>query len=66
MTAKRIFPRVSLRDFENRREEITKELVEAAEGPGFFIAVDHGISVEDINKQFSRSKSYFELPDGRL
>jgi isopenicillin N synthase-like dioxygenase len=63
MASKRIFPRISLGNYENRRDEITKDLVKAAEGPGFFIAVDHGISAKEINEQVSRSKSYFALPD---
>jgi isopenicillin N synthase-like dioxygenase len=49
-------------DFGNRREEITKQLLEAAEYAGFFTLVDHGISEEEIESQFAISKSYFGLP----
>lgn len=49
-------------DFESRRDEIIKELVEAAETTGFFTLVDHGISIEEINAQFALSREYFNLP----
>ncbi|KAH7035964.1 leucoanthocyanidin dioxygenase [Microdochium trichocladiopsis] len=60
--ADRLVPVISLRDFEARREEITKQLVEAAEFAGFFTLVDHGISVEEIEAQFALSKTFFDLP----
>ncbi|EXJ87666.1 hypothetical protein A1O1_04590 [Capronia coronata CBS 617.96] len=60
--AERIVPEISLKDFGNRREEITKQLLEAAEYAGFFTLVDHGISEEEIESQFAISKSYFGLP----
>lgn len=49
-------------DFENRKDEITKQLLEAAETAGFLTLVDHGISIEDIEKQFAMSKAFFALP----
>ncbi|VUC32429.1 unnamed protein product [Clonostachys rosea] len=49
-------------DFESRKEEITKELLAAAETAGFFSLVDHGITVEEINNQFALSKAFFDLP----
>jgi isopenicillin N synthase-like dioxygenase len=49
-------------DFETRRDEITSQLVEAAENSGFFMLVDHGISVDEIKHQFGISKSFFDLP----
>ncbi|KAJ8613214.1 hypothetical protein MRB53_037080 [Persea americana] len=63
MSSSRIFPRISLQDFDKRRSEILQELVEAATGPGFFIVVDHGLSVEEINHMFGLSQKYFALPD---
>lgn len=63
MATSRMFPRISLKDFENREDEINKEIIEAAKGPGFFVLVDHGISVEEINEMFKLSQSYFALPD---
>ena len=49
-------------DFESRKEEITKELVEAAETAGFFTLVDHGITIDEIEAQFALSKKFFDLP----
>ncbi|KAM0752585.1 iron/ascorbate family oxidoreductase [Meredithblackwellia eburnea MCA 4105] len=59
----RAVPVISLKaDFENRQEEIQKELVQAAETAGFFSIVDHGISVAEIEEQFGRAKAFFDLP----
>ncbi|KEF54837.1 uncharacterized protein A1O9_09279 [Exophiala aquamarina CBS 119918] len=60
--AERIVPVISLKDFDRRKEEITKELVAAAENAGFFTLVDHGISVEEIEAEFAISKGFFSLP----
>ncbi|KAJ5397852.1 hypothetical protein N7509_005965 [Penicillium cosmopolitanum] len=60
--AKRLVPVISLKDFEQRKDEITAQLIEAAEYAGFFTLVDHGISKEDIEAQFSISKAFFDLP----
>ncbi|EON98461.1 putative leucoanthocyanidin dioxygenase protein [Phaeoacremonium minimum UCRPA7] len=60
--ADRLVPVISLRDYESRKEEITKQLVEAAEFAGFFTLVDHGITVEEIEAEFAISKKFFELP----
>jgi len=35
--------------------------VEAAENAGFLTLVDHGISIEEIEAQFSISKAFFGL-----
>jgi isopenicillin N synthase-like dioxygenase len=59
----RIFPRISLSDFQTRKEEITSQLVAAAKGPGFFLITDHGISPSAITHMFSLSQQYFALPD---
>jgi isopenicillin N synthase-like dioxygenase len=37
-------------------------LIAAAENAGFFTLVDHGISIEEIERQFSISKKFFDLP----
>ncbi|CAI7629741.1 unnamed protein product [Penicillium glandicola] len=60
--AERLVPVISLKDFDNRKEEITAQLVEAAETAGFLTLVDHGITIEEIEKQFAISKTFFELP----
>jgi isopenicillin N synthase-like dioxygenase len=49
-------------DFESRKDEITKELLAAAETAGFLSLVDHGITIEEINRQFELSRAYFSLP----
>ena len=59
----RPIPQISLADREKRIDEITKELVDAAENEGFFTLVDHGISKEEIESIFATSKSFFDLPD---
>ena len=51
-----------LLDFEHRKGEITKQLIDAAEYAGFFTLVDHGISKEEIEAQFAISKAFFDLP----
>jgi isopenicillin N synthase-like dioxygenase len=49
-------------DFENRKQEIISQLVDAAENSGFLTLVDHGITVEEIEAQFALSKTFFGLP----
>ncbi|PWN46701.1 Clavaminate synthase-like protein [Violaceomyces palustris] len=56
-------PCISLRDFEQRREEIIQELMKASTEIGFFTLSDHGISREEIQKAFQTSESFFSLPD---
>ncbi|KAL3482150.1 iron/ascorbate family oxidoreductase [Aspergillus californicus] len=58
----RLVPVISLRDFENRKDEVTKQLIDAAENVGFFSLVDHGISKDEIEAQFAVSKTFFSLP----
>lgn len=59
----RTIPKISLRDFASRVDEITAELVAAAEGDGFFAVTDHGISVEEVEAQFATAERFFGLPD---
>ncbi|KAJ9145314.1 Clavaminate synthase-like protein [Pleurostoma richardsiae] len=59
--AERLVPAISLRDFENRKQEIISQLVDAAENSGFLTLVDHGITVEEIEAQFALSKTFFGL-----
>ncbi|KJZ77263.1 hypothetical protein HIM_03584 [Hirsutella minnesotensis 3608] len=58
----RPIPQISLADFDKRKDEITRQLCEAAENVGFFAIIDHGISREELDAAFSLSKSFFELP----
>ncbi|KAG8424711.1 hypothetical protein J3458_001483 [Metarhizium acridum] len=62
-------PVISLKDtcipaeyFDHRKEEIKKQLLEAAEVTGFFTLVDHGITIDEIEAQFQVAESFFSLP----
>jgi hypothetical protein len=48
-------------DFDNRKEDITRQLIEAAETAGFFTLVDHGISKDEIEREFDVSRRFFAL-----
>lgn len=61
--AERKIPQISLADFDNRIDEITAQLCDAAEQVGFFGLTDHGIPVEKIEDMFATSESFFSLPD---
>lgn len=52
-----------MKDFPNRINEITSELIKAAETDGFFSLTDTEISVADIQAIFETSASFFALPD---
>ncbi|EOA88847.1 uncharacterized protein SETTUDRAFT_106403 [Exserohilum turcica Et28A] len=56
-------PTISLRDFDTRVDEITQELVDAAEKHGFFCVVDHGISRDSIDGIFNQSSRFFDQSD---
>ena len=49
-------------DFDARKDQITQEILHAAETVGFLSLVDHGITNDEINAQFELSKKYFALP----
>lgn len=59
----RPIPTVSLANFSSRIDEITTQLVQAAEHEGFFCVVDHGIPSSLVESMFSSSASFFNLPD---
>ncbi len=59
----RVVPTISLADYENRIDQITAELVEAAENVGFFCVVDHGISRQEVDEIFEQSARFFALPE---
>ncbi|KUL87344.1 hypothetical protein ZTR_04682 [Talaromyces verruculosus] len=59
----RPIPQISLRDFDSRINEITTQLIHAAENVGFFTIIDHGLSDEDIEEMFLNSQRFFSLPD---
>ena len=54
--AARPVPYISLRDFDHRKDEIAKELIDAAENVGFFVLVDQeSPSKKDISGMFELS-----------
>ncbi len=55
-------PMIDLHDFEQRREEITEQLWQAATQVGFFQLTNHGIALADIEKAFGLSEQFFSLP----
>ncbi|KAB8222908.1 hypothetical protein BDV33DRAFT_228997 [Aspergillus novoparasiticus] len=59
----RPIPQISLADFDRRIDEITADLVHAAENVGFFTIVDHGISTDEIETMFATTERFFNLPD---
>ncbi|KAE9392773.1 Clavaminate synthase-like protein [Gymnopus androsaceus JB14] len=63
MTTRQV-PRISLRDFDSRKDQIGKELIAAAENIGFFILIDQERpSQQEIEEMFDLSTKYFALPD---
>lgn len=62
----RAIPTISLANFDSRIEEITRELVAAAEHEGFFCIVDHGISAEEVDTMFEQSARFFALDDSQI
>jgi isopenicillin N synthase-like dioxygenase len=61
--ADRSIPKIDLKDFDQRMEEITAQLVLAAETDGFFVLVNHGIPTTDVETQFQAAETFFSLPD---
>jgi isopenicillin N synthase-like dioxygenase len=61
--ADREIPTISLRNFDSRIDDITKELIDASENDGFFCIADHGISPEVVDNMFNNSARFFSLPD---
>jgi isopenicillin N synthase-like dioxygenase len=61
-TADREIRRISLADFETRRDEITEQLWSAAIDIGFFQVVDHGIDLARVRAAFTAAEAFFALP----
>ncbi|KAK4046754.1 hypothetical protein OIV83_005859 [Microbotryomycetes sp. JL201] len=61
-TSKNQVPAISLRDFDNRRDEIRDQLIAAASDIGFFTLVDHPIPLEHVDAAFELSRRFFDLP----
>lgn len=59
----RVIPQISLANFESRIDEITLELVNAAENIGFFSIIEHGIRSEVVQTMFEDSARFFSQHD---
>jgi isopenicillin N synthase-like dioxygenase len=59
----RVIPCISMHNFEDRIDDITDELIQAAESIGFFTLIDHGISKAYIESMFDMSRRFFDLPE---
>lgn len=59
----RPIPSISLTNFDERIDEITAQLVKAAEHEGFFCITDHGMTREQIDRMFDASAAFFNLDD---
>ncbi|KAI9654344.1 MAG: hypothetical protein M1821_006660 [Bathelium mastoideum] len=59
----RAIPKISLHNFDARVDEITAQLVHAAETDGFFSIIDTGISLDEIEAMFAQSEAFFNLSD---
>ncbi|KAG1462891.1 hypothetical protein G6F56_005418 [Rhizopus delemar] len=58
-TVQRDFICVDLSDFEKRRHEVVKTLMEAATTQGFFYVVNHEIPIQDIRDMFEANRRFF-------
>ncbi|KAG0126574.1 hypothetical protein HOY82DRAFT_101556 [Tuber indicum] len=62
-TKERKVPKISVHNFAERKDEIAKEVVRAAEENGFFILENQeSPSVAEIEEMFALSERYFSLP----
>lgn len=59
----RSIPCISLCNFSSRVDEVTAQLIQAAETEGFWSLTDTGISSSEINAIFSTSERFFALDD---
>jgi isopenicillin N synthase-like dioxygenase len=60
-TTDREVRRISLADFDTRRDEIADQLWAAATDIGFFQVVDHGIDITEVNHAFEMAAKFFAL-----
>jgi isopenicillin N synthase-like dioxygenase len=56
-------PTISLSNFSSRIDEITTQLVSAAENVGFFCITDHTIPPTLVSEIFQEASRFFSLPD---
>jgi len=63
-TKHRMIPKISLHDFDARRAEIGRQIIDAAENTGFFVLVNQeSPSPAEIEEMFAISKAFFALPE---
>lgn len=58
----RDLPVIDLTDFDQRREEITDQLWQAATEVGFFQLSNHGLELSLIKQAFGLSVEFFAIP----
>lgn len=46
-----------------RTAEVARQIRDAATGPGFFYAVNHGVPGELVVRQFEAARAFFDLPE---
>jgi isopenicillin N synthase-like dioxygenase len=61
-TKDREVPRIDMRDFERRKQEIADQLWDASTRIGFFQLVNHGIPQEQVDEAFEMTARFFALP----
>lgn len=62
-TDERIVPVIDVSDFEQRREEISVALWQAATEVGFFQLKNHSLGTELVRQAFKLSEAFFDLPN---
>lgn len=56
-------PGIDMSDLSNRKHEISQQLLQAAEGIGFFYVTGHGLPQANIDAAFAMSAKYNNLPE---
>lgn len=51
---------ISFADFENRKHELAKQLLEAARTAGFFYITDHGVPQDHVERLYGYTKKLYE------
>ncbi|MGW1141425.1 isopenicillin N synthase family dioxygenase [Streptomyces zhihengii] len=59
----RVIRRIDMRDFDERRAEITDALWSAATESGFFQITGHGIGGDEVDAAFAAAEKFFALPE---
>ena len=61
-TQRRVIPVIDLVDFDERKEQISDQLWDAACETGFFQLINHGIALDEIEDIFDLAEAFFDLP----